>query len=90
MDRWIDTDTIDQCYRSIQLVMLTTNSIDPSVKDFFFLIDSIDHHKILVKLMTIDPLVHFQPMVSIHRSEIDSPITIFLNERDHSKSILQQ
>jgi hypothetical protein len=23
--------------------MLTTDSIDPSVKDFFFLIDSIDH-----------------------------------------------
>jgi hypothetical protein len=30
-------------YRSILLVMLTTDSIDPSVKDFFFLIDSIDH-----------------------------------------------
>ncbi len=56
MDRWIDTDTIDRYYRSmlsidtidryyrlILLVMLTTDSIDPSVKDFFFLIDSIDH-----------------------------------------------
>jgi hypothetical protein len=43
MDRWIDTDTIDRCYRSILLVMLTTDSIDPSVKDFFILIDSIDH-----------------------------------------------
>jgi hypothetical protein len=41
--RWIDTDTIDRCYRSILLVMLTTDSIDPSVKAFFFLIDSIDH-----------------------------------------------
>ncbi len=43
MDRWIDTDTIDRCYRSILLVMLTSDSIDPSIKDFFFLIDSIDH-----------------------------------------------
>jgi regulator of RNase E activity RraB len=43
MDRWIDTDTIDRCYRSILLVVLTTDSIDPSVKDIFFLIDSIDH-----------------------------------------------
>jgi hypothetical protein len=43
MDRWIDTDTIDRCYRSILLVMLTTDSIDPWVEDFFFLIDSIDH-----------------------------------------------
>jgi hypothetical protein len=51
---------------------------------------SIIDHKILVKPMTIDPLVHFQAMVSIHRSEIDSPIIIFLNEREPSKSILQQ
>jgi hypothetical protein len=43
MDRWIDTDAIDPYYRSILLVMLTTDSIDPSVKDFFPLIDSIDH-----------------------------------------------
>jgi hypothetical protein len=43
MDRWIDTDAIDRCYRSILLVMLTTDSIDLSVKDFFPLIDSIDH-----------------------------------------------
>jgi hypothetical protein len=43
MDRWIDTDTIDRYYRSIPLVMLTTDSIDPSVKDFFFLINSIGH-----------------------------------------------
>jgi hypothetical protein len=43
MDRWIDTDTIDRYYRSILLVMLTTDSIDPSVKEFFPLIDSIDH-----------------------------------------------
>jgi hypothetical protein len=39
MDRWIDTDAIDRYYRSIILVMLTTDSIDPSVKDFFPLID---------------------------------------------------
>jgi hypothetical protein len=43
MDRWIDTDAIDRYYQSILLVMLTTDSIDPSVKDFFPLIDSIDH-----------------------------------------------
>jgi hypothetical protein len=36
--------------------MLTTISIDPSVKDIFFLIDSIDNidHKILVKLTAIN------------------------------------
>jgi hypothetical protein len=71
--------------------MLTTDSIDPSVNDFFFWsIVSIIDHKILVKPMTIDPSIHFQLMVSIHRSEIDSPINIFLNEREPSKSILQQ
>jgi hypothetical protein len=43
MDRWIDTDTIDRYYRSILLVMLTIDSIDPSVKDFLPLIDCIDH-----------------------------------------------
>ncbi len=43
MDRWIDTDTIGQYYRSILLVILTTDSIDPLVKDFFFLIDSINY-----------------------------------------------
>jgi hypothetical protein len=67
--RWIDTDTIDRCYRSILLVMLTTGSIDPLVKDFFFLIDSIDRqsqnlcqtddHRSIGSLSTdsIDPLV---------------------------------
>jgi hypothetical protein len=60
--------------------MLTTDSIDPSVKDFFPLIDSIDHdHKILIRTMTIDPSVHIQPMVSNHRSKIGSS-AIFLNE----------
>jgi hypothetical protein len=43
MDRWIDTYSIDQYYRSILLVTLTINSIDPSVKGFFSFIDSIDH-----------------------------------------------
>jgi hypothetical protein len=52
--------------------MLTTDRIDLSVKDFFPLIDSIDH-KILIRTMTIDPSVHIQPMVSIHRSKIGSP-----------------
>jgi hypothetical protein len=47
--------------------MLTTGSIDPSVKDFF-------------KPMSIDPSVHIQPMVSIHRSKIGSHPPIFLNE----------
>jgi hypothetical protein len=32
-------------YRSIPLVMLTTDSIDPSVKDFFFWIDSVPDNK---------------------------------------------
>jgi hypothetical protein len=32
-----------RCYRSILLVMLTTNSVDPSVKDFSPLINSNDH-----------------------------------------------
>ncbi len=35
--RWIDTDTIDLP------VMLATDSIDLSVKNFSFLTDSIDH-----------------------------------------------
>jgi hypothetical protein len=43
MDRWIDTDAIDRYNRLILLVMMTTDSINPSVKDFFPLIDSIDH-----------------------------------------------
>jgi hypothetical protein len=43
MDRWIATDAIDRYYRSILLVMLTADSIDPSDKDFFPLIDSIDY-----------------------------------------------
>jgi hypothetical protein len=64
--------------------MQTNNSIDLSVKDFFFLIDSINH-KILVKPITIDPLVHFQTMVSIHWSKIDFLITIFLKEGEPSK-----
>jgi hypothetical protein len=39
--------------------MLTTDSIDPSVKDFFPLIAiSIIDGKILIKTMTIDPTVH--------------------------------
>jgi hypothetical protein len=38
--QWIDIDTIN---RSILLIMPTTDSIDLSVKDFFFLIDSINH-----------------------------------------------
>jgi hypothetical protein len=45
--------------------MLTTDSIDPSVKDFFPLIDSIDHQsQIIIRIMTIDPSVHIQPMES--------------------------
>ncbi len=32
-----------QYYRSILLVMLATDSIDPSVKNFSFLTDSINH-----------------------------------------------
>jgi hypothetical protein len=71
--------------------MLTTNSIDPLVKDFFLLIDSINHrsqnpfqtddHRSIGSLSTnsIDPSVR-----------IYSPIAIFLNERDPSKIILQQ
>jgi hypothetical protein len=46
-------------------------------------------HKILVKPMTIDPSVHFQPMVSLHRSKIDSPITIFLNDGESNRCFLQ-
>ncbi len=41
--QWINTNTIDRCYRSILVVMVTTHSIDPLVKDFLFLIDNIDH-----------------------------------------------
>jgi hypothetical protein len=70
--------------------MLTTDSID-QFKDFFFLIDSIDHLS-QNPCQTDDhrSIGHFQPMASIQRSEIDSPINIFLNEKELSKSILQQ
>jgi hypothetical protein len=73
--------------------MLTTDSIDPSAKDFFFLIHSIDHrsknpcqiddHRSIGSLSTdgIDPSV---------RNRFSYPITIFLNGREPSKSILQQ
>ncbi len=87
MDRWIGTDSIDRYYWSYWPPIVSIHRL----KIFsFWLIVSIIDHKILVKPMTIDPSVHFQPMVSIHRSEIDSPITIFLNEREPIKSILQQ
>jgi hypothetical protein len=77
--------------RSILLVMLITDSIDPSVKDFFFLIDSIDHQsQNPCQTDDLDPSVHFQPMVLIHRSKIHSPITISMNEGEPSKNILQQ
>jgi hypothetical protein len=71
--------------------MLTTNSIDPSLKEFFFLNDSINHqsqntcqtddHRSIGSLSTdgIDP-----------SSKIDSPITIFPNKGEPSKNILQQ
>jgi hypothetical protein len=66
MDRY---HTIDRYDQSILLAMLTTDSMDPSVKDFLFLIDSIDHrsqnpcqtddHQSISSLSTdcIDPLV---------------------------------
>jgi hypothetical protein len=54
--------------------MLTTDSIDPSVKDFSPLIAiSIIDDKILIRTMTIGPTVHIQPLVSIHRSKIGYP-----------------
>ncbi len=85
MDRWIDTDTIDRYYRSILLVMMTTDSIDPSVKDFFFLIDSIDHRS-QNPCLTDDHL----SIGPLSTDGIDPSITIFLNEREPSKSSLQQ
>jgi hypothetical protein len=39
----INTDNIDRYYRTILFFRLTVNSIDPSVKLFSFLNDSIDH-----------------------------------------------
>jgi hypothetical protein len=87
MDRWIDTDTIDRPYWSCWPPIVSIHRL--KIFSFWSIVSIIDH-KILVKPMTIDPLVHFQPMVSIHQSEIDSPINIFLNEREPSKIILQQ
>jgi hypothetical protein len=54
--RWIDGSI------PILSVMLTTDSIDPLVKEFFIylLVVSTMDPKILVKQMTIDPLVHIQ------------------------------
>jgi hypothetical protein len=70
--------------------MLTTDSINPPVKDLFFLIDIVDHqNKVLVKRMTIGPSVHIQPMVSIHRSKIGFPTPIFQNEGKTSQYFLQ-
>jgi hypothetical protein len=55
--------------------MLTIDSIDPSVKYFFFfLIDStvsIIDQKLFVKAMAIDPSDHIQPIVSIHQSKLE-------------------
>jgi hypothetical protein len=53
--------------------MLTTDSIAPSAKDFFPLIDSTDHRsQNPYQNDDIDPSVHIQPMVSIHQSKIGS------------------
>ncbi len=65
--------------------MLTTDSIDPSVKDFFFLIDSIDHR-------SKNPCLadDHRSIGSLSTDGIDPSLTIFLNEREPSKIILQQ
>jgi hypothetical protein len=65
--------------------MLTIDSIDPSVKDFFFLIDSIDH-RAQNPCQTDD----HRSIGSLSTDGIDPSVTIFLNEREPSKSILQQ
>jgi hypothetical protein len=65
--------------------MLTTNSVDPTVKDFFFLIDSIDHRS-QNPCQTDD----HRSIGSLSANGIDPSVTIFLNEREPSKSILQQ
>jgi hypothetical protein len=72
-------------YRSILLVMLTTDSTDPLVKDFFFLINSIDHRS-QNPCLTSD----HRSIGSLSTDGIDPSVTIFLNEREPSKSILQQ
>jgi hypothetical protein len=72
-------------YRSILLVMMTTDSIDPSVKDFFFLIDSINHRS-QNPCLTDD----HRSIGSLSTDGIDPSVTIFLNEREPSKSSLQQ
>jgi hypothetical protein len=71
-------------YRSILLVMLTTDSIDPSVKDFFFLIDSINHRS-QNPCQTDD----HRSIDSLSTDGIDPLVTIFLNKREPSKIILQ-
>jgi hypothetical protein len=65
--------------------MLTTDSIDPLVKVFFILIDSIDHRS--QNPCQIDD---HRSIGSLSAGGIDSTVTIFLNEREPSKSILQQ
>jgi hypothetical protein len=56
--QWIHTNGIDRYYWSILSVMLTNGSINPLVKDFsFWSIVWQICHKIIVKPMTIDPLV---------------------------------
>ncbi len=85
---WIDTDTIDRYYWSCWPPIVSIHGL----KIFsFWLIVSIIDHKILVKPMTIDPSVHFQPILSIHWSKSillssffwikENPVKIFFNNR---------
>ncbi len=75
--RWIDgsipipsIDTIDRYYWSCWPPIVSIHRL----KNFsLWSIVSIIDHQILIRTMTIDPSVHTQPMVSIHRKKIGSP-----------------
>jgi hypothetical protein len=68
--------------------MLTTNSIDPSVTDFFFLIDRFDHRS-QNPCQTDDHRSigshSINGIYCIHQSKIGSPTPIFLKEGKTSK-----
>ncbi len=91
--RWIDgsipilsIDTIVRYYWSWAYWPPIVSIHRITICSFWSIVSIIDH-KILVKPITFDLSVHFQPMVSIYQSKIDSPITIL---KENPVNILQQ
>jgi hypothetical protein len=80
--RWIDTDTIGHA-----------DSIDPSVKDFFFLIDSIDQrsqnpyqiddHRFTFNRWYRSIICQYLILLSPFLRMKENPVEIFFNNRPH-------